>query len=138
MKVSRGRKTLGVILTVYAIFMLTSCKTVEQVAVPTGQHAIDRDANRTEYVYDTVIIDRLREIVRKGDTVYIHDTTRIRDILRESKIDSVRVLQTDTIYVSHEVPVPVTEHGFLWSSGIVLWGLVALFVLALIIKFVIL
>lgn len=110
------------------LFLLVSCRTAKVVTVPV-------ERVRTEYVHDTIQRtdsiwrDRWHTMWAKGDTVYIHDSIFVGEY-RNVEQTNDRTLH-DSIPVIKEVEVPVPEeHGFLWRSGVALWVIVALIVLA--------
>lgn len=131
------KKSLFVIV-VFLSMALAGCKTVLPVVTPPDVHSHESDRVRTEFVHDTVTIDRLREIVRVGDTVYIHDTTTIKDYRRETVHDSVYVNNTDTIYQPVERQFTDREL-FYMKSGRALWWILGLLLggvlIGIIIKF---
>lgn len=107
---------------------MTGCKSQPCLPIPSsGTH--DHDSVRTEYVHDSVTIDRWHKEYIKGDTVYIHDSIW-RDRWR-NKHDSVYVNNTDTIYQT--IQVEKKGSAFLRNSGIALWVLIGLLVVATII-----
>ena len=110
------------------------CKSVTPT-LPTNTHSHDRDSVRTEYVHDSVYIDRWHTQYMKGDTCYIHDSIdrwRNKYVYIHDSIDNSR---TDTIYETVQVEKPYKQ--FLVNSGIALWVLIVLFVIAVIIGIVI-
>lgn len=109
------------------------CKTPQ---LPTLPNSSDRshDSIRTEYVHDSVYIDRWHKEIQKGDTVYIHDSIdrwRNKYVYIHDSIDNSR---TDTIY--QKVEIEKKGSAFLRNSGIALWVFIALFVVAVIIGIV--
>lgn len=109
------------------------CKTPQ---LPTLPNSSDRshDSVRTEYVHDSVYIDRWHTQYMKGDTCYIHDSIdrwRNKYVYIHDSIDNSR---TDTIY--QKVEIEKKGSAFLRNSGIALWVLIALFVVAVIIGIV--
>ena len=115
------------------VLCICSCKTLP-APVPTNAHHDSHDSVRTEYVHDSIYIDRWHTEKQKGDTVYIHDSIdrwRNRFVYIHDSIDNSRI---DTIYQT----VQVEKNGsvFLRNSGIALWVLIALLVVAVIIGIV--
>lgn len=110
------------------------CKTL-QTPTPTNSHERTNDSIRTEYRIDTLIVDRWHTIVHKGDTVYIHDSIDRWRIKHDSIYAYKYINTTDTIINT----VTIVDKGsqFLRNSGIALWVLIALFVIAVIIGIVI-
>lgn len=109
--------------------LLVSCKTLP-TPTPTNSHERDDDSIRTEYRIDTLIVDRWHTIVHKGDTVYIHDSIDRWRIKHDSIYAYKYINNTDTI----RIPVEIEKQGsqFLRNSGIALWVLLALLLLAVI------
>ena len=102
-----------------------------------GMHRQAHDSVRTEYIHDSVYVDRWHKQYVKGDTVYIHDSIdrwRDRKVYIHDSIDNSRI---DTVYQ----PIEVEKKGsaFLHGSGIAFWVLIAIITIAgavgLIIKF---
>lgn len=110
-----------------------SCKTPQLPTLPNSSDR-SRDSVRTEYVHDSVYIDRWHKEIQKGDTCYIHDSIdrwRNKYVYIHDSIDNSR---TDTIY--QKVEIEKKGSAFLRNSGIALWVLIALFVVAVIIGIV--
>lgn len=119
---------LFAIVTFVCVMGMIGCKTQPCLPIPSsGTH--DHDSVRTEYVHDSISVDRWHTILQKGDTVYIHDS--IWFYKWRNKHDSIYINNTDTIYNT----VTVTQQGnmFLRNSGIALWVLIGLLVVAAII-----
>lgn len=112
--------------------LLVSCKTIQPVV---GTHNEQNDSIRTEYRIDTLIVDRWHTIVHKGDTVYVHDSIDRWRIKHDSIYAYKYINTTDTI----RIPVEIEKQGsqFLRNSGIALWVLLALMLLAVIVGIVI-
>ena len=123
---------LATIVIIICLLCITGCKTQPCIPLPSsGTH--DHDSLRTEYVHDSISVDRWHTIVTKGDTVYIHDS--IYYYKWKMKHDSIRVENTDTIYQT--VTVEKQGNVFLRNSGIALWVLIGMFVLGVIIGIII-
>lgn len=115
-------------------FLVVSCKTLP-TPTPTNSHDSSHDSIRTEYIHDSITVERLRTIIIKGDTVYIHDSIfkeKYKNVYIHDSIDNSRI---DTIYQTVQVEKPYKQ--FLVNSGIALWVLVVLFIIAVIIGIVI-
>lgn len=110
------------------------CKTTAPV-VPGDMHDHNRDSVRTEYIHDSIFQDRWHTERIKGDTVFIHDSVRIDKWHRLIVRDSVYINNTDTII--NTVTIEKQGSAFLRNSGIALWVLIVLFVIAVIIGIVI-
>ena len=122
-----------VLCAIICMLMLTSCKTVTP-ALPTNVSSSDSSNHHTELRVDTVYRDRYHTEYMRGDTLIIHDSIdrwRIRDVYIHDSIDNSRI---DTIY--QQVQVEKKGSAFLQNSGIALWVLIALFVIAAIVGIV--
>ena len=112
------------------VLFVTGCKTLPAVPTPSGTHDHQRDSIRTEYVHDSIYIDRWHKEYQKGDTVFIHDSI-FRDRWHNRDVhDSVYISMIDTIYQT--VQIEKKGSAFLRNSGIALWVLIGLLVLAVI------
>lgn len=121
------------IILILAVF-LVSCKTLPPVPYPTNVSQHDRDSVRTEYIHDSIYIDRIHKEIVKGDTVIIHDSI-FRDRWHNRDIhDSIYINNTDTIYQT--VTVEKKGSAFLRNSGIALWVIIALLIIAVIVGIV--
>ena len=99
-----------------------------------------------EYVMDSTLIDRLREVIVRNDTVYIHDSICIykwRDRqLTDTIHDTLYINNTDTIINTIEVEVEVEVEKpvyidkpispFVRNSCIALWSLIGVAIVALV------
>lgn len=121
---------LATIVLGVCLLAMTGCKTPCLPIPSSGTH--DHDSVRTEYVHDSISVDRWHTIVQKGDTVLIHDS--IYFYKWRNKHDSIYINNTDTIYQT--VQVEKKGSAFLYKSGIALWVLIALFVVSVIIGIV--
>lgn len=113
------------------------CKGTAPV-IPTNTH--DRDSVRIEYRQDSIYIYKHDSVFvdrwQKGDTVFVTKTnyqTVYKDRLQWQH-DSVYINLTDTIY--NTVTVEKKGSMFLRNSGIALWVLIALAVIAAIVGIV--
>lgn len=121
---------IAVILS-FIILCFVGCKCPCSVIPSGGTH--NRDSVRTEYVHDSVTIDRWHKEYIKGDTVFIHDSVW-RDRWR-NKYDSIYINNTDTIYQTIEVEKKGS--AFWKGSGIALWCLIGALVIGVIIGIII-
>lgn len=113
--------------------LTSSCKGVTP-ALPTNVSSSDSNNNHKEQRIDTVYRDRWHTEYMRGDTLIIHDSIdrwRIRNVYIHDSIYNSRI---DTIY--QQVQVEKKGSAFLQNSGIALWVLIALFVIAAIIGIV--
>lgn len=128
-----GVKLIAILIFLIVLGVLTACKTPQLPTLPNSSDR-SRDSVRTEYVHDSVYIDRWHTQYMKGDTCYIHDSIdrwRNKYVYIHDSIDNSR---TDTIY--QKVEIEKKGSAFLRNSGIALWVLIALFVIAVIIGIV--
>ena len=124
---------LGLCMLVGFCILTSSCKSVTP-ALPTNVSSSDSSNNHTELRIDTVYRDRWHTEYMRGDTLIIHDSIdrwRIREVYIHDSIDNSRI---DTIY--QQVQVEKKGSAFLRNSGIALWVLIALAVLAAIVGIV--
>ena len=124
----------GLCMLIGFCILTSSCKGVTP-ALPTNVSSSDSNNNHKEQRIDTVYRDRWHTEYMRGDTLIIHDSIdrwRIREVYIHDSIDNSR---TDTIYKTVQVEKPYKQ--FLVNSGIALWVLIVLFVIAVIIGIVI-
>ena len=112
------------------------------------------DSAQRYYIHDSVKIERWHRDVVAGDSVVHAIDSVVREVVRyvdrEHKVihevrDTIKLNNTDTVTVTHEVPVevqvPVTvevdKSPFLRKSGIALWVILGLLVVAVIVGVVI-
>ena len=111
---------------------LCSCKSAQQILPSTHDHT--GDSTHIEYKHDSVYIDRWHTVYQKGDTVIIRDSV-FRDRWHYNNIhDSIYISNTDTIVQT--VTIEKQGSAFLRNSGIALWVLIGLLVIAVIIGIV--
>ena len=119
---------LFVIVIGICLLGMTGCKSQPCLPIPSsGTH--DHDSARIEYIHDSISVDRWHTILQKGDTVYVRDS--IYFYKWRNKHDSIYINNTDTIY--QQVVVEKKGSAFLRNSGIALWVLIGLLVVAAII-----
>ena len=127
-KLRRDKQAFIAIIVFIALvlFALASCKVSAPVMM--GGTQARRDSTRIEYKHDSIYTDRWHKIYIKGDTVFIHDSIYVDRWHRLH--DTLRFESRDTIYQ----PVPYEKKGsaFLRNSGIALWVIIGLIILAVI------
>ena len=99
-------------------------------ALPTNTSSRTSDSVRTELRIDTIYQDRWHKEYQKGDTVFIHDSIdrwHNKYVYIHDSIDNSR---TDTIY--RKIQVEKKGSAFLRNSGIALWVIIGLILLAVI------
>ena len=120
---------LALILLCLCTLAFVGCKTVTPT-LPTN--TAQRDSVRIELRHDSVYIDRWHTEYQKGDTVFIRDS-----VWRDRwhfKHDSIYYASIDTIY--QQITVEKKGSMFLRNSGIALWVLLGLLLVAVIIGIV--
>ena len=113
--------------------MLACVSCGSQNVVASSAHERTQDSVRIEYKHDSIYIDRYHHIYAQGDTVYIYDSIWRDRWHTINKHDSIYINNTDTIYQTSTVEVEKPGSTFLRNSGIVLWVLIAIFILTVII-----
>ena len=114
--------------------VLCSCKSLPD-PIPTNSRAREGDSVRTELRIDTIYRDRWHTEYTRGDTFFIHDSIdrwKIRDVYIHDSIDNSRI---DTIYKT--VEVEKQYKAFLVRSGVALWIILAVLIVAVIVGIVI-
>lgn len=128
---------LALIIGCLILLAFVGCKSAAPV-IPTNTH--DRDSVRIEYRQDSIYIYKHDSVFvdrwKKGDTVFVTKTNC--QIIYKDRLqlqhDSVYINLTDTIY--NTVTVEKKGSMFLRNSGIALWVLIALAVIAAIVGIV--
>ena len=116
--------TAAIVLVV--MWILTSCKSQATLPV-TDYHG--RDSIRTEYVHDSIYIDKYHNVYTKGDTVYQFDSIYLYVAKHDTVTSNIALI--DTIYKRDVVEKPLTNRQiFLQRSGIALWIILTFAVLA--------
>lgn len=132
----RTKRTRDAAVSIVAVVLIiaaiacSSCTRVPASVVLPNVHTTDNDETHTEYVHDTAYIDRWHKEYVKGDTVHVHDSIdrwRYKYVYVHDSIDNSRI---DTIYQTVQVEKPYKQ--FLVNSGIALWIIIILIVLAIV------
>ena len=94
----------------------------------------DTNHVKTDYRHDTIIIDRLHEVIRGADTVYVRDSVIVVKYKYVHKTDTLHISKTDTITVTNTV-IEEKQIGspFIYKSGIALWVVLGILLLLAII-----
>lgn len=108
------------------IVCFASCKAHYQLPISSSDNR--RDSERTEYIHDSIYVDRVRMIYIGGDTVYIRDSVNTVRTQKQTIHDSIYINLTDTIYQPTEVKTATMSKGtvFLRNSGIALWVILSI------------
>lgn len=130
-------------IVILAVFGMVGCATARPTITNTSNHEQEHTnlQSHNERLVDSTLIDRLREVIVRNDTVYIHDSIYIfkwRDrYVGDTIHDTLYIENTDTIYRPVEVKVPIEVEKpirpFVRNSCIALWGIIGVAILALII-----
>lgn len=134
-------KCFRFIVFVMAVLLAVGCSTLHPTVSSSHNSDHTNMQSHNERVVDSTLIDRLREVIVRNDTVYIHDSIYIfkwRDrYVGDTIHDTLYIENTDTIYQPIEVEVPVEVEKpirpFVRNSCIALWSIVGVAILALIV-----
>lgn len=121
---------------------MVGCKTMQPIIGESSNHEREQSQNKThvEHTTDSTLIDRLREVITRNDTVFIHDSIyiyKLRDrYVTDTIHDTLYINNTDTIRltITNEVEKPIAP--FVRKSCIALWCIIGAVVLLLIIRLV--
>lgn len=118
---------------------MIGCASSRPIIGESSNHESDHRNTRShvENTTDSTIIDRLREVIVRNDTVYIHDSIYIEK-WRERQVkdtihDTLYINHTDTIrrIITNEVEKPIAP--FVRNSCIALWVIVGVAFLSLVV-----
>lgn len=120
---------------------MVGCATERPTSTKSSNYQQDHSNKHTSKVTDSTLIDRLREVIIRNDTVYIHDSIYIFKWRDRQVIDSIHdtlyIEQRDSVFVPVEIekivevdkPIP----AFVRNSCIALWSIVGVAILALVV-----
>lgn len=119
--------------------LLVGCATSRTTSTThTSEHYSSHSQSNS--VYDSTLVDHLREVIRKNDTIYVHDSIVIikwKDRYECERINDTIVI-TDTITNLVEVDRPILIDkpipAFVRNSCIAFWGLLLVIVVVCIIR----
>ena len=130
------------VLFIVLVVLIAGCAGTRPAVNNSSSQEVERSKQTTrERVTDSTLIDRLREVIIRNDTVYIHDsayiykwrdryiTDTITDTLYIEKIDTV--IQFVEVEKKVEVAKPVAP--FVRNSCIALWVMIGAALIALVI-----
>ena len=129
------RKIFFIVLT---MITMIGCASSRPIIGESSNHEREQINNKShvESTTDSTIIDRLREVIMRNDTMYIHDSIYIEK-WRERQVkdtihDTLYINNTDTIRltITNEVEKPIAP--FVRNSCIALWVMIGVAILALI------
>lgn len=130
------------VLFIVLVVLIAGCAGTRPAVNNSSSQEVERSKQTTrERVTDSTLIDRLREVIIRNDTVYIHDsayiykwrdryiTDTITDTLYIEKIDTV----TQFVEVEKKVEVEKPVAPFVRNSCIALWVMIGAALIALVI-----
>lgn len=124
------------IVFLFVVLVLVGCASARPTITNTSSHEQEHTnmQSHSETVVDSTLIDRLREVVTRNDTVYVKEYEYIYKWRDRQVTDTVRdtlyINNTDTIINPIEVEKPIAP--FVLKSCIALWMIVGVAILALI------
>lgn len=124
------------IVFLFVVLVLVGCASTRPTTTNTSSHEQEHTnmQSHSETVVDSTLIDRLREVVTRNDTVYVKEYEYIYKWRDRQVTDTVRdtlyINNTDTITNTIEVEKPIAP--FVMKSCIALWVIVGVAILALI------
>lgn len=129
------RKIFFIVLT---MITMIGCASSRPIIGESSNHEREQSNNKShvEHTTDSTLIDRLREVIIRNDTVFIHDSIYIfkwRDRhVTDTVHDTLYINNTDTIRltITNEVEKPIAP--FVRNSCIALWVIIGVAILALI------
>lgn len=129
------RKLLHIVF-LFVVLVLVGCASTRPTITNTSSHEQEHTnmQSHSETVIDSTLIDRLREVITRHDTVYVkeyeyiykwHDR-QVTDTIR----DTLYINNTDTITNTIEVERPIAP--FVLKSCIALWVILGVVILAIV------
>lgn len=127
------KQVLILLLAITMVGCATSRPTISNSTNHEREHS--NKQSHVEQRVDSTIIDRLREVIIRNDTVYIRDSVYVEKYrdrnVTDTIIDTLYINNTDTITVPIEVEKPIAP--FVRNSCITLWTIVGVAILALVV-----
>lgn len=129
------RRFLFIVLT---MITMIGCASSRPIIGESSNHEREHSNNQShvEHTTDSTLINRLREVITRNDTVFIHDSIyiyKLRDRhVTDTVHDTLYINNTDTIRltITNEVEKPIAP--FVRNSCIALWVIIGVAILALI------
>ena len=129
------RRFFFIVLTMIAMI---GCASSRPIIGESYNHEREQSNNKShvEHTTDSTLIDRMREVITRNDTVIIHDSIyifKLRDrYVTDTIHDTLYINNTDTIRltITNEVEKPIAP--FVRNSCIALWVMIGVAILALI------
>jgi hypothetical protein len=117
---------------------MIGCASSRPIMSESSNHEREHSNNQShvEHTTDSTLIDRLREVITRNDTVFIHDSIYIYKFRDRQVTDTVHdtlyINNTDTIRltITNEVEKPIAD--FVRNSCIALWVIIGVAILALV------
>lgn len=117
---------------------MIGCASSRPIIGESSNHEREQSNNKShvEHTTDSTLIDRMREVITRNDTVFIHDSIyifKLRDrYITDTIHDTLYINNTDTIRltITNEVEKPIAP--FVRNSCIALWVMIGVAILALI------
>lgn len=129
------RRFLFIVLT---MITMIGCASSRPIIGESSNHEREHSNNKShvEHTTDSTLIDRLREVITRNDTVFIHDSIYIYKLRDRNVTDTVHdtlyINNTDTIRltITNEVEKPIAP--FVRNSCIALWVIIGVAILVLV------
>lgn len=117
---------------------MIGCASSRPIIGESSNHEREQSTNQShvEHTIDSALIDRLREVITRNDTVFIRDSIYIYKLrylhVTDTVHDTLYINNTDTIRltITNEVEKPIAP--FVRNSCIALWVIIGVAVLALV------
>lgn len=124
------------IVFLFVVLVLVGCASTRPTITNTSSHEQEHTnmQSHSETVIDSTLIDRLREVITRNDTVYVKENVYIykwrdRQVTDTIK-DTLYINNTDTITIPIAVEKPIAP--FVLKSCIALWVILGVAILAVI------
>lgn len=124
---------------VLTMITMIGCASSRPIIGDSSNHERDHSNTRShmENTTDSILIDRMREVITRNDTVIVHDSIyifKLRDrYVTDTIHDTLYINHTDTIRqtITNEVEKPIAP--FVRNSCITLWVIIGVAILALVV-----
>lgn len=124
------------IVFLFVVLVLVGCASTRPTITNTSSHEQEHTnmQSHSETVVDSTLIDRLREVITRNDTVYVKENVYIYKWRDRQVTDTIRdtlyINNTDTITNTIEVEKPIAP--FVLKSCIALWVILGVAILAIV------
>ena len=120
------------------VITMLGCASSRPIMSESSNHEREQSTNQShvEHTIDSTLIDRLREVITRNDTVFIRDSIYIYKLrylhVTDTVHDTLYINNTDTIRqtITNEVEKPIAP--FVRNSCIALWIIMGVAILALV------